>query len=134
MTSIIPQPFKYLYRKSRLSQAIPPILSVLLLLVMCTLSLHGQNTAKPNIIFILADDLGYGDLSCYGQKLFQTPNIDKLAARGVWVSHGDFYASTIAARYGQEQDGFVRIGAACYTTADEIDRLVEGVRALAGRR
>lgn len=83
MTSIIPQPFKYLYRKSRLSQAIPPILSVLLLLVMCTMSLHGQNTAKPNIIFILADDLGYGDLSSYGQKLFQTPNIDKLAAQGI---------------------------------------------------
>lgn len=38
---------------------------------------------KPNIIYILADDLGYGDLSCYGQKHFQTPNIDKLASRGM---------------------------------------------------
>lgn len=38
---------------------------------------------KPNIIFILADDLGYGDLSCYGQELFQTPNIDKLATEGL---------------------------------------------------
>mgnify|MGYP000912024352 FL=1 len=38
---------------------------------------------KPNIIFIIADDLGYGDLSCYGQKLFQTPHIDKLAAGGI---------------------------------------------------
>ena len=35
---------------------------------------------KPNVIYILADDLGYGDLSCYGQKKFQTPNIDRLAA------------------------------------------------------
>jgi len=38
--------------------------------------------ARPNIVFILSDDLGYGDLSCYGQKNFQTPNIDRLAATG----------------------------------------------------
>ena len=48
---------------------------------------HAQQR-KPNIIFILADDLGYGDLSCYGQKLFKTPNIDKLAREGVkFTSH-----------------------------------------------
>ncbi len=38
---------------------------------------------KPNIIFILADDMGYGDLSCYGQELFETPNIDRLAGEGM---------------------------------------------------
>jgi arylsulfatase A-like enzyme len=37
---------------------------------------------KPNLIFILADDLGYGDLGCYGQKRIRTPNIDALAAEG----------------------------------------------------
>ncbi len=37
----------------------------------------------PNIVYILADDLGYGDLSCYGQKNFSTPNIDRLAAEGM---------------------------------------------------
>ncbi len=38
---------------------------------------------KPNIIFILADDLGYNDLGCYGQKIIETPNIDSLAQRGI---------------------------------------------------
>ena len=38
---------------------------------------------KPNIIFILADDLGYGDIGCYGQQKIETPNIDRLASEGV---------------------------------------------------
>lgn len=38
---------------------------------------------RPNIVYILADDLGYGDLSCYGQKKFSTPHIDKMAAEGM---------------------------------------------------
>lgn len=42
-----------------------------------------QPTAKPNVVFILADDLGYGDLSCYGQEKFETPNIDQLAQAGM---------------------------------------------------
>ncbi len=41
------------------------------------------SSGKPNVIYILADDLGYGDLSCYGQKKFQTPNIDRLASEGM---------------------------------------------------
>ena len=41
------------------------------------------NEAPPNVIFILADDLGYGDLSCYGQSNFSTPNIDQLAKEGL---------------------------------------------------
>ncbi|WPR71347.1 arylsulfatase [Flavobacterium sp. NG2] len=48
-----------------------------------TMATEAQNKSKPNIIYILADDLGYGDLSCYGQTKFDTPNIDKLAAKGI---------------------------------------------------
>src|SRR5258706_14520613 len=47
-------------------------------------------STKPNIIFILADDLGYGDLGCYGQKIIQTPNIDRLATEGMKFTQ--FYA------------------------------------------
>ena len=54
-----------------------------------------------------------------------------LARRGVYVSNGDFYAATVAERLGRGEDGFVRAGAACYTMADEVDRLVEGVSELA---
>src|SRR5437867_1152847 len=51
---------------------------------------------KPNIIFILADDLGYGDLGCYGQTRIKTPNLDKLAAEGIRFT--SFYAgSTVCA-------------------------------------
>jgi arylsulfatase A-like enzyme len=42
-----------------------------------------SNIPKPNIIFIMADDLGYADLGCYGQNFIQTPNIDQLASEGV---------------------------------------------------
>ena len=38
---------------------------------------------RPNIIYIMTDDMGYGDLSCYGNKKFMTPNLDKLASQGV---------------------------------------------------
>jgi arylsulfatase A-like enzyme len=51
---------------------------------------------KPNVIYILADDLGYGDLSCYGQSHFQTPNIDALAKKGMkFTQH--YSGSTVCA-------------------------------------
>ena len=51
---------------------------------------------RPNIIFIMADDLGYGDLSCYGQKTLRTPNIDRLAVEGMKCT--DVYSgSTVCA-------------------------------------
>lgn len=42
-----------------------------------------EEEPKPNIVFILCDDMGYGDLACYGQKYIDTPNIDRLASEGV---------------------------------------------------
>src|SRR3954469_9026719 len=40
-------------------------------------------TGKPNVIYILADDMGYGELGCYGQEKIQTPNLDQLASEGM---------------------------------------------------
>jgi cysteine desulfurase family protein (TIGR01976 family) len=56
----------------------------------------------------------------------------RLGREGVFVSNGDFYAATVVERLGLAGDGLVRAGCACYTTADEVDRLVDGVRRLAG--
>lgn len=58
-------------------------LAGLLCLTACQNKTAETEIQKPNIIFILADDLGYGDLGCYGQELIQTPNIDLLAAHGM---------------------------------------------------
>ncbi len=54
----------------------------------------GAENRKPNVIVIMADDLGYGDLSCYGTKSFSTPNIDRLAAEGRRFTSGYCSAST----------------------------------------
>ncbi|MEP6718379.1 MAG: cysteine desulfurase-like protein [bacterium] len=51
----------------------------------------------------------------------------RLATRGLFLSHGDFYAATVVERLGLGAEGLVRAGCACYTTEDEIDRLIEGV-------
>ncbi len=58
------------------------ILTILLVAICFPTSARSADD-KPNIIYILADDLGYGDLGCYGQQLIKTPNIDRLAAEGI---------------------------------------------------
>ena len=55
----------------------------------------------------------------------------RLATRGLFLSHGDFYAATVVERLGLGAEGLVRAGCACYTTEDEIDRLIEGVTEIA---
>lgn len=75
----------------------PPSFVKGILLVLCVKATLAQTThspaaPRPNIVLILADDLGYGDLGVNGQKLFRTPNIDRLAAEGVRFTQ--FYAGT----------------------------------------
>jgi arylsulfatase A-like enzyme len=68
-------------------------MKALFLLIACALPLAA---AKPNIIFIISDDLGYGDLGCYGQKTIKTPVLDKLAAEGIrFTQH--YSGSTVCA-------------------------------------
>ncbi len=68
------------------------IITLLFCLLFQQFETAAQAQRKPNIILILADDLGYGDLSCYGQKKWQTPNIDRLATDGTKLTH--FYTPT----------------------------------------
>lgn len=54
-----------------------------------------------------------------------------LSRSGVFASHGDFYAATVAKRLGKSEEGLIRAGCACYTSTEEVDRLLDGVRQLA---
>lgn len=60
-----------------------------LLLLLCALAVSAVDR-QPNVIYILADDLGYGDLGCYGQKVIQTPELDRMAKEGLRFTQ--FYA------------------------------------------
>lgn len=52
-----------------------------------------------------------------------------LVKRGIFASHGDFYAQTVIERLGKAEQGLLRVGCACYTSLEEVDRLIEGVKA-----
>lgn len=72
---------------------------LLTLLISGSLAMAQQATPKPerpNIVFILADDLGYGDLSCYGQTKFQTPQLDQMARNGMRLTN-PYAGSTVCA-------------------------------------
>src|SRR5437868_10446321 len=53
------------------------------LMLLCAALVRGQTSRHPNIVFIMADDLGRGHCGCYGQTKIRTPNIDRLAAHGM---------------------------------------------------
>ena len=61
-----------------------------------------QQATKPNVVVIMADDIGYGDLSCYGEKTIHTPNVEKLADGGVMFTdaHSVAATSTCLAAFG----------------------------------
>ena len=95
---------------------------------------NGQNSQKPNIIYIFADDLGIGDLSCYGATKVSTPHIDRLAGQGVQFTNAYATSATSTpSRFGlltgmypwrQENTGIAPgnseliIDTACVTMAD----------------
>ena len=84
-------------------------------------TLYGQNPESkrtPTIAFTVKD-------------LPSVKVAEKLAERGVFVSDGDFYATTVVEKLGLANQGLVRAGLACYTNADEIERLIDGVRKIA---
>ena len=83
---------------------------------------YGPDPARPRTptVSFTVDGLAAGDVAT------------RLAARGVFVSHGDFYAQTVVERLGLADQGLVRAGCACYTTDEEIDALLLGVQAIAG--
>jgi arylsulfatase A-like enzyme len=58
----------------------------------CNKRKNGMAVSQPNILFILADDLGYSDVSCYGRRDFTTPNIDRIASEGLRLT--DAYANS----------------------------------------
>jgi len=70
------------------------LLLIILVVVSCQTkpANNEQEVSKPNIVYILADDLGYGDLSCYGQTHFNTPNLDKMTGEGMLFTQ--HYAGT----------------------------------------
>jgi arylsulfatase A-like enzyme len=66
--------------------------AIALIMFGCNQQTEQETPPKPNIIYIMADDLGYGDLGCYGQEHIQTPNIDQLASGGILFT--DHYAGS----------------------------------------
>lgn len=76
----------------KLKQHITPIVFALSLIACGSTKQETAECKAPNVVIILADDLGYGDISCYAQTNYSTPNIDRIAEQGVLCT--DFYVPT----------------------------------------
>ncbi|HLJ10073.1 MAG TPA: sulfatase-like hydrolase/transferase, partial [Planctomycetaceae bacterium] len=71
---------------NRFSNRMPVFISWLTVLMVAGFAdrtMCAAETTRPNIVFLLCDDLGYGDVGCFGQKRIRTPNVDRLAAEGM---------------------------------------------------
>jgi cysteine desulfurase family protein (TIGR01976 family) len=107
-------------------------------------ALHARGVALHSRLYDALSELD--EITIYGPKPGASPRTPTLsftlrgvstddvaialANRGVFVSNGDFYAATIIDRLGLMPQGLVRVGCSCYTSEDEVDRLIDGVRAL----
>ena len=67
-------------------------LLMFVVMAVCPLAARGADPARPNIIIVMADDLGYGDLACYGHPTIRTPHLDKMAAEGMQQGADQFLA------------------------------------------
>src|ERR1051325_6203776 len=75
------KPFRNYFRR------LLSLASLLSLLTVDRLLAADSAAARPNVILLLADDLGYGDLACFGHPSFKTPNLDRMAAEGARLTH-----------------------------------------------
>jgi len=97
------------------------IRSILIASLLTFLSLPSFAADKPNFLIIFIDDMGYGDLGCYGGDQARTPNIDKLASQGTRFT--SFYAQTVC---GPSRGALMtgryphRVGGGWTTNAEEI--------------
>ena len=64
------------------------LIKLTILFLTISTSAQPKENSKPNILFILADDLGYSDLSCMGSNYYETPNIDSIANSGIVFTNG----------------------------------------------
>ncbi len=83
-----PFPRHLLHRVAALAAA---VIAALVSQLICPLQLSAKSSDRPNIVFIMADDLGYGDLGCYGCDDIRTPHLDRLAGEGLRFT--DYYAN-----------------------------------------
>src|SRR4029077_18555499 len=74
----------------------------------------------PTVSFVISD-------------ISSTDAATSLAKDGIFASNGNFYATGVIEKYGHAKEGVVRAGCACYTTEEEVERLLEGVRRIARR-
>lgn len=94
--------------------------------LLCAAAVPPRN--RPNIIFILADDLGWGEPGCYGNRFNRTPNIDRLAAEGLRFTHAYSAAPVCSPTRASIMTGQhpARIGITDYLRADDPNHLVPG--------